>query len=159
MPVKNKYTFSHLFGSFFFSGYFPVASGTFASILAVLLWLPLIPLAVPLKTGIILVTTIVGIISADRCERMLGEKDPGSVVIDEVAGMWLTLSLIPVFSIRGNVLIILVAFAAFRFFDVLKIFPLKQIEKLRGGWGIMFDDLVAGLYAGLVTRLFIWLMR
>ena len=76
-----------------------------------------------------------------------GQEDPQAVVIDEVAGQWL--ALVPV---AGDFRLYAVAFLAFRFFDIVKVWPARRIDReLKGGWGIMLDDVVAGLYAAALS--------
>jgi phosphatidylglycerophosphatase A len=77
----------------------------------------------------------------------VGHKDPGQVVVDEVAGMWTTLLLVPFTPVNAAL-----AFVAFRVMDVVKPYPARQLEALRGGWGIMCDDLMAGVYANLLLQ-------
>jgi phosphatidylglycerophosphatase A len=77
-------------------------------------------------------------------------KDPSRVVIDEVVGMWVSMLLIP-----NNIILLLSAFAAFRFFDMEKPLFIKKAENIRGGWGIMLDDLVAGIFANASIHFFI----
>ena len=84
-------------------------------------------------------------------ERESGREDPGHVVIDEVAGQWIALAVCPV-EIRH----VLLAFALFRLFDIVKPWPARQLERLHGGLGIMMDDVAAGMYAlvaGLIVHL------
>ena len=85
---------------------------------------------------------VVGTWAAHRAERLLGAKDPGAIVIDEVAGMTLSVAL---FALTPAVL--LVGFVLFRLFDVTKPFPARVSQRLTGGIGVMLDDLIAGLYA------------
>jgi phosphatidylglycerophosphatase A len=119
----------------------PLAPGTVASaVTAVVLWLVNTS---PLGLAVALVAvTALGIWAADASERTLGGKDPGSIVIDEVAGMILAVLAAP-----PTPLVLVVAFVLFRLFDVLKPFPANIAQSLRGGVGVMVDDLVAGLYA------------
>lgn len=94
---------------------------------------------------------VVGTWAATVAARRLGQLDPRVVVIDEVLGMWATLAgLSPGWSGLA------VGFVLFRLFDVLKPYPAGRLEQLPGGWGIVADDLVAGLYAQLVLRAFRW---
>jgi phosphatidylglycerophosphatase A len=110
------------------------------------LWAP------PMAEGVaVVVTLLVGIWSADVMERVLQRTDPGPVVIDEVHGMLVTLLFLSV-----NVTGAIVGFVLFRVFDVLKPFPANRAERLPGGWGIMLDDALAGVYAHLVLRLAIY---
>jgi phosphatidylglycerophosphatase A len=88
----------------------------------------------------------VGTWAADRAERALGTKDPGAIVIDEVAGMTLSVLGLPL-----SVPVLAVAFVLFRVFDVVKPFPAGRAQALPGGAGVMVDDLLAGLYALVLT--------
>jgi phosphatidylglycerophosphatase A len=119
----------------------PVAPGTVASaVTAVVLWLAdLSPLVL---AAVFVVVTALGTWAADTSERTLGGKDAGPIVIDEVAGMILAVLLTP-----PTPLVLAAAFVLFRLFDVGKPFPANVAERLRGGVGVMVDDLVAGLYA------------
>jgi phosphatidylglycerophosphatase A len=126
------------------AGYSPVAPGTAGTLVAaVLLWL------VPLSTGALLAATAlviaVGIWAGARVERAAGRKDPGVVVIDEVAGM-----MISVLAVPRTVPVLVAAFVLFRVFDVVKPPPAHRLQALPGGLGIMVDDLIAGAYALLV---------
>ena len=103
-------------------------------------WAPLAPGTV--GSGL----TALGIWAADRAEQALGRKDPGAIVIDEVAGM--TLAVLP-FPPTWPVLA--TGFVLFRIFDIWKPFPANDAQRLPGGLGVMADDLVAGLYALLVV--------
>jgi phosphatidylglycerophosphatase A len=100
------------------------------------------------------IVLIVGVAAAGKTEKDLGIKDPSCVVIDEVLGMGVALLWVPrtwPFLIMGLVL--------FRIFDIWKPPPIKKLEKLPGGWGIMLDDLLAGLYACLWLHIGDWLIR
>ena len=139
--------------SFGFVGYCPIAPGTAGSAAALLLFAAIRSAGTPvLEAAAIIVVTAVGIWSAGVTERQLGAEDPGVVVIDEVAGMLITLAFVPVG--WGSVAI---GFVLFRLFDIIKPFPCSRAERLRGGWGIMADDVVAGLYGNLVLRAVLWL--
>ena len=98
------------------------------------------------------VVTVFGIQASTIVERESGRTDPGFVVVDEVAGQWITLALAPVDF--GHAL---AGFALFRFFDIVKPWPVRQFEKLPGGQGIMLDDVAAGVYGLIVLSLLhIW---
>ena len=125
----------------------PVAPGTVASaVTAVALWL--LHLGPIFLVVALVVVTVLGIWAADEAERVLGGKDPGAIVVDEVAGMMLSVLAIP---LTGSVLG--VAFVLFRVFDVIKPFPANVSQNLRGGLGVMVDDLIAGAYALALTLL------
>ena len=133
-------------------GYVPVAPGTAGSIAGLALYGAAGLLGgTQIQIGVLAVVLAVGVWASAASERHLGETDPGAVVIDEVAGMLITLlGLQPTW---GGVL---AGFLAFRFFDVVKPFPARWAERLPGGWGVMADDVIAGLYAHLVLRLLLW---
>jgi phosphatidylglycerophosphatase A len=119
----------------------PLAPGTVASALTVaVLWF--VPFSRAGLIAFFIVVTVVGTWAADRAERALGTKDPGAIVIDEVAGMALSVLTLP---LTPGVL--LAAFLLFRLFDVIKPFPAGRWQAFPGGVGVMIDDLVAGLYA------------
>jgi phosphatidylglycerophosphatase A len=134
-------------------GYSPIAPGTFGSALGLgLFWLARgWPLWAQAAGTIVLF--FAGVAASDRLAALLGKKDPGRAVIDEVAGMWLSLLALP-FGARTALL----AFVAFRITDTLKPWPARQMEGFPGGWGIMADDMMAGVYANLLVRvaLLIW---
>lgn len=129
-----------MLASVFGAGYAPVASGTAGSFVTlVAIWL--VPLT-PLRIAVALVVVIlIGIWSGSRVERVLGRKDPGVIVIDEVAGMLLSVILLP-----RTIPVLLTAFLLFRLFDVWKPFPARESQALTGGMGVMVDDLIAGVY-------------
>jgi phosphatidylglycerophosphatase A len=127
--------------SAFGAGYSPVASGTvgsFATVVAIWL-LPLTPLRIAVA---LVVVVLVGIWAGSRVERVLGKKDPGVIVIDEVAGMLLSVILLP-----RTIPVLITAFLLFRLFDIWKPFPARESQALTGGMGVMVDDLIAGVYA------------
>ena len=131
-------------------GYVPVAPGTFGSAVGLLLWfvLPSSPIA---QAAAIVVVCVVGSWSGSVAERYFGRVDPGHVVVDEVAGMLVTLFLVPVGWIGA-----IGAFFLFRISDIIKPYPANRLEALPGGIGIMADDVMAGVYANLALRLCIW---
>jgi phosphatidylglycerophosphatase A len=100
----------------------------------------LIPAAIPIQVILILVVSVLGVWSAGIVERKVGTSDPSIVIIDEVAGMWCALAGAP--AVLWH---FLAAFLLFRLLDILKPWPIRQLQNLRGGWGIMIDDLLAGV--------------
>lgn len=104
------------------------------------LWL--IPFNFISLTTTLVGVTATGIWAASRVERVLGAKDPGVIVIDEVAGMMLSVLLLP-----RTLPVLISAFLLFRLFDIWKPFPARESQALGGGLGVMVDDLIAGLYA------------
>ena len=132
-------------------GYVPVAPGTLGSLLGLGVCF-LIRLMDDIYLEMLLLSIIVGlgVWSAGVAEDYFNKEDPGVVIIDEVAGMLVTLFLIPL-TFPG----ILLGFLVFRLFDIVKPYPARLLENLPGGWGVMMDDLVAGVYANLVVRLLV----
>jgi len=134
-------------------GYAPVAPGTFGSAAGLLLWW-LLP-ASPVVQGVTIVALfIAGSWSGNIAEHHFGRTDPGQVVIDEVMGMLITLFLNPVGWIGA-----FAGFLLFRVFDVIKPYPANRLEQLHGGVGVMADDGMAAIYANLVLRLGLHLLR
>ena len=111
---------------------------------AVALWL--IPFSQVGLWAALAAVVAVGIWASHRVEEVLGRKDPGVIVIDEVAGMMVAVLLLP--RTPG---VLLCAFLLFRIFDIWKPFPVREAEALRGGLGVMVDDLIAGVYALVLT--------
>ena len=136
------------------AGYSPVAPGTAGSLVAVaVLWL--VPFSRLELIVYFIVVTLVGTWAAHRAEALLGGKDPGAIVVDEVAGMTLSVLALPL-----TPAVLAVAFVLFRVFDVVKPPPARGSQSLRGGVGVMVDDLIAGLYAlavvGVLRGVFQW---
>jgi len=133
------------------AGYAPIAPGTFGSAVGVLLWLAL-PNIHWLQLLAIVVISVVGAWSGSVAEEHFDRRDPGQVVVDEVAGMMVTLAFNPLPGFAWGV----AAFALFRLADIIKPFPVNRLERLPGGIGIMADDLAAGIYANLALRAAMW---
>ncbi len=143
-------TFLHFVATGLYTGYLPVAPGTWATVLIG------VPLCIGLKYlgEIPFLITLFGILalsvfSSGFVEKELEEKDPRFVVIDEVAGFLTSMILVPI-----SVTHVLCACVFFRLFDIVKPYPIRAIEqRFPGGWGITLDDVLAGLYAGLCVHL------
>ena len=156
-------------------GYMPIAPGTWGSVVGVGIYvllrqaslalfqlvepkgigLPIENLFIALELTVILLITLIGIWAASRVERMEQKKDPGKVVIDEVAGQ--LIALLPIgltltWSWRGWAI---VAFFLFRGFDIVKPYPVRRLESLESGLGIVMDDLGAGAYAAVLVSVLI----
>jgi len=137
-------------------GYLPLAPGTWASLATLLLVLGvhwLLPLHETIVLGsLVALLTFPAVVLSTRFSRSEGDPDPSKVVIDEILGQMLCLLFVPVSPVSLGA-----GFLLFRFFDIVKPFPIRSSEKLPGGMGIVGDDLVAGLYAGLCLKLLIFL--
>ena len=135
-------------------GYFPIAPGTAGSAAGLVLLAAIRFFAGPeLELGFFVGVVALGFWAAEVGERHANREDPGFVVVDEVAGMLLTMLWLPLTWVTA-----LVGFLAFRFFDIVKPFPARNAERLHGGIGIMADDLIAAVYAAVTVRLFVWIL-
>jgi len=133
----------------FFAGYIPFAPGTFGSIVGLLLCFLLSKTKLSVAILFILIFIFFAIWISNRAEKILKQNDPGCIVIDEIAGIMLTLLGLPF-----NTISVAAGFVIFRFFDILKPFPIRYIEKrFAGGTGIVMDDLMAGVYSNIALRL------
>jgi len=133
--------------TFFYVGRFPVAPGSLASLVSVLIYI-IFWGQWNLYLLVLALVTLAGFWAAGKVEKLSGEKDPGCVVIDEVAGVLIAFFLLP-----PTIPVILTAFFLFRAFDMFKIYPIHKIEEIPGSAGIMLDDLMAGLYTNIVMHL------
>ena len=132
-------------------GYVPIAPGTFGSAAGLLLFAAVRwSASTTLELALIVFLLTIGVWSASVAERHFGAVDPGPVVLDEVAGMLITLALIPV-NLTGAI----VGFFLFRALDVIKPWPANRMEALPGGLGVMADDAMAAVYGNLIMRLLI----
>lgn len=130
-------------------GNLPGAPGTAGSFVGLALYVITLILGGP--SGVVTVLAwllVIAVWSSSAASQELKQKDPPSVVIDEVVGMWITLA-----GTENHGPMLLVAFLFFRFFDVLKPFPIRKAESLPGGWGIVLDDVIAGIYANMTLRI------
>ena len=127
-------------------GYFPIAPGTAGSLAALPLCL-LLHRFTFLYIGLFVVLFIAGVISAGKKEAETGQKDPSCVIIDEFACMFLVFLFIPI-----EPLYIITGFIIYRIIDIIKLPPIRSLEKLEGGWGIMLDDAVAGIYTNIILQ-------
>jgi phosphatidylglycerophosphatase A len=151
-PIQNQNPrtwWAWAIATFFGAGFGKPGPGTWGSVAAVLLWAAYAWLAHPSPHALLLallagiaLSLVLGVPAATIAARESGRHDPGFVVIDEVAGQWIALLGSP-----ADWLHALIALALFRLFDIVKPFPARQLESLPAGWGIVFDDVAAGLYA------------
>ena len=137
-----------------YCGYFPIAPGTVGSVAGLVVYLLVWwTQSSIVESALIVAIFAAGTWAATRAERFFGGIDPGPVVIDEVLGMLVTLAFLPV-GWTG----VLAGFFLFRVFDIIKPYPANRLEKFHGGFGIMADDAMAGIYANLSLRLLMWLL-
>jgi len=138
--------------TFGYVGFAPIAPGTVGAAAAIPFFLLLRLAGSPwLELAVCSVIVVAGAWCARMTEQALGVEDPGPVVIDEVVGMFVSLLWLP-----ATWPVILAAFLAFRVFDIVKPWPAGRLEHVPGGWGVMADDVMAGVYANLVVQLLVW---
>jgi phosphatidylglycerophosphatase A len=125
--------------TFFYLGKLPFAPGSWGSLGALLLWL-LLPVTFSVHLSVIIILFVLGVYSSSRMAKYLDDHDPSEVVIDEVVGMGISLFMLP-----HSLGLYFLAFILFRVFDILKPSFIYRIQNLSGGWGIMLDDVLAGL--------------
>ena len=131
-----------------YSGYLPKAPGTWGSLVGLGLFLLLHELSMPVYLAVTGAVFAVGVFTAGETEKILDHRDPGIVVIDEIAGMLVTLTAAPAIPLA-----IVLGFILFRIFDILKPFPIRLVDqRFNGGLGIMLDDIVAGIYSLAVLQ-------
>ncbi|HPI25462.1 MAG TPA: phosphatidylglycerophosphatase A [Candidatus Cloacimonadota bacterium] len=149
----EKLSFSTLLASLFGIGFIPFMPGTFGSLAAFGIYM-LIPASFwfygqYIVMGLLLVLSLAAVFISRAAEKILGE-DAGSIVIDELLGYFVATLFLP-----HNWLIGLYAFILFRVFDIAKPFPIYRSQRISGGWGVVIDDLIAGLYANLLIQILI----
>jgi phosphatidylglycerophosphatase A len=131
----------------------PVASGTFGTLATVPIYLLLAwPGSVALYLAATIVATGMSIWACAACEDRFGGKDPSEAVADEMSGFLVTMAFVPLSAVT-----LAAGFFLFRLTDVIKPFPARALERLPGGWGIVADDVVAGVYANLLLWVFLWI--
>jgi phosphatidylglycerophosphatase A len=148
--MRNR--LSLIYASFFHIGFIPGAPGTYASIATSLIFFLIFKFSgrIPAELHLIVLCliSIFGVLAAANVSRSVGVEDPQFVVIDEVAGQLMTFLLLPVTPVN-----LILGTVLFRTFDIWKPFPIRKLESLKGGVGIMADDLLAGVYGNLILQL------
>jgi len=140
-------TVVRLVSTFFYAGYVPKISGTVGS-LAGLLFFLLVNYSLPVTIISLLVLTGASLLVIKKAEELFGKKDSRRIVIDEVIGMMIALLFVPM-----KAVFVALAFVFFRIFDIAKPFPIKRVEKMESPWGVVLDDVLAGIYANLAVQL------
>lgn len=138
-----------------FVGKIPFAPGTFGSLAALLPWLLIRNVSLPFYLAILLLLFIIGFFVSGSAEKIIDSPDAGCIVIDEILGMFITLTAAP-----NHPGAWILGFFLFRVFDILKPFPVSWFDQhIHGGIGIMMDDVMAGIYALASLQLIWWLMH
>lgn len=144
--------FELFIGSGFLTGYIPIASGTFGSFIATLLYLFIPNFEKPyIIFPVIVITFVYGIYISQKFEMKYG-TDPAQCTIDEFAGTWISFCLIP-----KKLILVALAFVIWRLLDIIKPFPARKAEEIKGGLGIMLDDVVSGIYTLIIMEIIILL--
>jgi phosphatidylglycerophosphatase A len=149
--MKQINLFEKIIGSGFYTGYIPIASGTFGSMIAILIYL--IP---GFENLYIIIPSIIifyfyGLFISSKFEKIYG-KDPSQCTVDEIVGTWIALIALP-----KTLFITLTSFIIWRVLDIIKPFPAKNSENLSGGFGIMTDDVISGLYSLLILHFIVYI--
>ena len=146
--------FTLLLATGFGVGYSPRAPGTLGTLVAILIYYFLSKISSPLYEITLIGFFFLSVWVSENGERFLGKKDDQRIVIDEIIGFLITMLWVP-----KTIRFVIIGFLLFRFFDILKPFPIRRFEKgFKGGFGVVLDDVVAGVYANIVLRLIFRLM-
>jgi phosphatidylglycerophosphatase A len=136
----------------FFTGYSPLAPGTAGTLVALIIYLIIyyfVGTAVMwVNMVLVLLLAWPAMLLCEKGEKFFQKKDPGEVVLDEIVGFWLAL-----FALPFNWVALFMAFILFRFFDIVKPFPIRQAQSLEGGLGVVLDDYIAGAYTVVILQL------
>lgn len=144
----------HLLALGFGTGYVPRMPGTVGTLVGILFYLPMVYLPWPVYIGVTIALFLLGIWLCEVTANHLGVHDHGGIVWDEIVGFLITMTLVP-----PEWRFVLLGFVLFRLFDIWKPWPIRWFDMgVSGGFGIMVDDLVAGLYALLVLQLIVYLI-
>ena len=135
----------------FGSGLSPFAPGTMGTLVGVVICLLCLPLRWPMRLLIVIALSALSIYVAGRAEKIYQKKDDQRIVIDEIIGFQITMLPVAI-----TVLHLCVGFVLFRVFDISKPFPINNLQRLPGGWGVVIDDVAAGIYAGAMMLLLIF---
>jgi phosphatidylglycerophosphatase A len=150
--MKN---FSKYFATLFGIGFISLAPGTFGSLCAILIWYVFIDLfSIFYFIALFLFVLSVSFYLTDIYLDNYKKKDPSEVIVDEFLGQSIPL----LFIVNFNIYEVLIAFVTFRFFDIYKIYPINKMEDLKGSYGVILDDIVAGIYSLIILMLYKILM-
>lgn len=132
----------------FYAGYLPYAPGTIGSLIGVGLFFIINSLSPVYYLGVLFLLFTLGVYLSDRAEALFARDDPSQIIFDEIIGLLAAMALIP-----NGIGWIIAGFFLFRFFDIFKPYPIRDIEKrFNGGFGIMLDDIAAGVYTNILLQ-------
>jgi len=147
--MRGKEKLAFMIASFFFVGYLPLAPGTWGSIAGFFLYYFLIPTTGIYFLPVCLLIFALGLLASEILERFTSVHDDNKIVIDEFLGFAISVAFLP-----KKIVLFLAALVIFRIFDISKPQPIKYIdEKVKGGFGVMLDDIVAGIFTNIIVRL------
>jgi len=138
----------------FGSGLAPFAPGTAGTLVGVLICWLCLPMPWILRLLFVLVLLALSFYVSGQAEKIYQKKDDQRIVIDEIIGLQITMLPVAI-----NVLSLCAGFVLFRVFDIWKPFPVKNLQRLPGGWGVVIDDVAAGIYAGVVLWLLVYFFK
>lgn len=155
LPKKSLLNPINFIATGFGIGMVPFAPGTFGTVLAIPIYIAFWRQASLVTYAVTLIIAIFfSMLICERASKNLGVSDHPSIVIDEMVGFWLTM-----FSVPANILTILLGFILFRIFDITKPWPIRWFDRnVKGGVGIVLDDLIAGLFSLILLKLFVYVM-
>jgi phosphatidylglycerophosphatase A len=143
-----KISIAKIIATFFYVGLIPVGPGTFGTLAAIPLFYALSLMPLYLYLAITVLIVLISVWASTVAEEIFNKTDPGQVVADEVCGFLVTMILVP-----PTISNIFLGFLLFRFFDITKPYPVRKFEILPGGWGIVIDDVAAGVYACITLHI------
>lgn len=146
---KIRKQVTEIIASCFYIGYIPGAPGTYGSLFALLL---ISQFNILTQNISLIFIIVIGLIFSTLMEKHTGKTDDQRIVIDEFVGMTITLYLV-----EPKLSYLVIGFILFRLYDIYKPYPIRKIQKLPSGWGIMLDDILAGVYARIVLQIIIFL--
>jgi phosphatidylglycerophosphatase A len=130
-------------------GYSPIAPGTLGTLVAILIYYFLSEISPPLYEITLIGFFFLSVWISENAERLFGKKDDQRIVIDEIIGFLITMLWVP-----KTIRFIIIGFFLFRFFDILKPFPIRHVEKrFKGGFGVVLDDVAAGVYSNIILQI------
>ncbi len=152
LELNLSNSISNWIATVFRIGYLPLAPGTWCSLFAVIIWYYfLIDISILHFSLIILIVSIVGVITSNVTIKSTGKNDPSEVVIDELAGQWIALIGLP-----HSFGFAIASFVIFRILDIAKPIPIRQLEQFPRGWGVMLDDIAAGILTFGILQIYIY---
>ncbi|MBN1622579.1 MAG: phosphatidylglycerophosphatase A [Endomicrobiales bacterium] len=135
-------------------GYFPLAPGTLGTLLSAFIYWYLFPKNNLLILSITALTAVISLEICSKAENAFGIKDDKRIIIDEIVGFWITMLFLP-----KRLEILFTAVVLFRFFDIYKPLIIKKVQSFKGGYGIMLDDILAGVFANIVLHAFYYINK